>query len=245
MQQPTGRGKMILPNPFKSVRLLFYPDIFLALWLAASPYALWFCVQTSITPIFAGKYGFNPLQVGACFLAGGFVAGRLMDWNYRAVAASAGLTIDLVRGDDMADFPIERARSRGSVRTLVVSVGAVVGYGWAVERRAHPAVPLLLQAYLGCKCTTLHQTFSVLVVDNFADAPGAAAAANNITRCALAAAAVAVLDPLGRAVGRAWVFTLLGLVDAGGCIAAVLVLRRWGPEWRGKRSLEKAGGAIV
>lgn len=242
-KQPTGRGKAILPNPFKSIRLIFYADTFLTLWLAASPYALWFSVQTSITPIFAGEYNFNPLQVGACFLAGGagiivggFVTGRLMDRNYRAVAKAAGFTIDRVRGDDLAKFPIERARSRGSIAIILVSVGVVVGYGWAVERKAHAAVPLLLQAYLGCKCTILHQTFSALIVDNFPDAPGTAAAANNITRCTLAAAAVAILEPLGGAIGRAWVFSLLGLVDAAGCIAAVLALTRWGPEWRAKRA---------
>lgn len=245
--QPTGRGKLILPNPFKSIRLIFYPDTFLTLWLAASPYAVWFCVQTSITPIFAINYGFNELQVGACFLAGGvgiivggFISGWMMDKNYRFVAQTAGFTIDRVRGDDLTNFPIEYARSRGSITLMLTSLWATVLYGTVVQKRVHPAVPLLMQAFLGCKCTVLHQNFSALIVDYFPDRPGTAAAANNITRCTLAAAAVAILDPLNRAIGREWVFLLLGAVDAAGCITAVVVLRRRGPKWRAKRALENA-----
>ncbi|KAL2016773.1 hypothetical protein VTK56DRAFT_2986 [Thermocarpiscus australiensis] len=239
----TGRGKFVVPNPLPSLRIVFHPDSFLTLWLAGAPYALWFCVQTSITPIFSRSYGFNPLEVGCCFLAGGagiiaggFIAGRLMDRNYTHVAKKSGFAIDCVRGDDVARFPIEQARSRRSVTIIAASVGVVVGYGWAVERRVHPAVPLLLQACLGCRCTTLHQTYSALIVDVFPHAPGTAAASNNITRCALAAAAVAVLDPLVGALGYGWVFTLLGLFDAASCILAVLALRRWGRGWRDKRA---------
>jgi len=245
--QPTGRGKLILPNPMTSIRLIFYPDTFLALWVAASPYAIWFCVQTSITPIFTNNYRFNELQVGASFLTGavgiivgGFISGWMMDKNYRFVAQSAGFTIDRVRGDDLTNFPIEYARSRGSITLMLTSLWATVLYGTVVQKRVHPAVPLLMQAFLGCKCTVLHQNFSALIVDYFPDRPGTAAAANNITRCTLAAAAVAILDPLNRAIGREWVFLLLGAVDAAGCITAVVVLRRRGPKWRAKRALENA-----
>jgi MFS family permease len=239
----TGRGTFIFPNPLPSLRIVFHPDSFLTLWLAGCPYALWFCVQTSITPVFSRSYGFNPLEVGCCFLAGGagiiaggFVAGRLMDQNYKHVAQKAGFAIDKVRGDDMARFPIEQARSRWSVTIVVVSMFFVVGYGWAVERRVHAAVPLLLQAYLGCKCTVVHQTYSALIVDVFPNTTGTAAAANNITRCALAAAGVAMLDPLVRALGYGWVFTLFGLFDAVSCVLAVVALRRWGRVWRDKRA---------
>ncbi|KAH9889618.1 major facilitator superfamily transporter [Xylariomycetidae sp. FL2044] len=237
----TGRGKMLIPNPLPSLRIVFYADTFLTLWLAASPYALWCCVQTSITPIYE-QYGYNALEIGLCFLAGGagiiaggFVAGKLMDHNYQHVARGSGLRVDRVRGDDMARFPIEHARSRHSTRILLVSACAVAGYGWAVQMQAHAAAPLVLQFYMGCKCTTLHQTYSALIVDVFPDRPGTAAAANNITHCTLSAAAVAILNPLVGAIGYGWFFTLLALLDGISCIAAVWALRVWGMEWRNKR----------
>jgi MFS family permease len=239
----TGKGRLIFPNPLPSLRIVFYPDTFLVLWLSGCPSALLFCVQTSISPIFTNHYGFNPLEVGLCFLTGGvgiiaagFVAGRLMDWNYKHVAKEAGFSIDRVRGDDINNFPIERARSRGSIIIILVSLCVVIGYGWVVEANVHPSVPLILQACILCKCATLHQIYGALIVDIFPEKPGTAAASKNITRCVLAGLFVAVLDPLVKALGYGWFFTLIGLLDASTCILAVLGLNRWGREWRNKRS---------
>lgn len=239
----TGSGKFTLPSPLPTLRLLLHPDTTLALILAASPYALWFCIQTSLSPIFSRPpYAFTPLHLGLAFLPGGagvilggFLASRLLDRNYRAVAARAGLAVDCERGDDVAVFPIEEARSRGSVRVLGVGMGVVVGYGWLVERGTHPAGLLVWQAVVGCKCTVLHQVYSALVVDVFPERTGTAAAANNVVRCVAAAAAVAALEPLVGRLGYGWVFTLLGVVDGVGGVVAVLVLRRWGRGWREKR----------
>ncbi|KAH9909775.1 major facilitator superfamily transporter [Xylariomycetidae sp. FL2044] len=238
----TGRGRYTLPNLWPTIRIVFYADTCLILWLAGSPSAIWFCVQTSLSPIFSGQYGFNPLEVGLCFLAGGvgviaagFVAGRLMDWNYRCVAKEVGFSIDRVRGDDMKNFPIERARSRWSITIIVMSVGLIVGYGWVVEAKVHPAVPLVFQAFIGCRCTTLHQTYGALIVDIFPEKTGAAAASKNIIRCTLAGILVAILDLLVANLGYGWTFTCLGLFDASTCIMASAILNKWGMEWRRKR----------
>lgn len=200
-----------MPNLWPALRIVFYADTFLVLWLAGWPSAIWFCVQTSISPIFSAQYGFNPLQVGLYFLAGGagviaagFVAGRLMDRNYAHVAREAGFPVGRVRGDDVRDFPIEQARSRGTVPIVALSAGLIPGYGWIVQAKVHPAVSLVLQALIGCRCTTLHQTYGALIVDMFPEKTGAAAASKNIIRCTLAGIHVAVLDLLVSAMGYGW-----------------------------------------
>ncbi len=237
----TGRGKLSVPNPLPSIRIIFYPDTALTLWLCAAPYTVWYCIQTSIPLIYGPGYGFNDLQVGLCFLAGGggviaggWIAGRLMDWSFRRTSAKAGFNGDK-RAVDIARFPIEEARSTGSIPIMLVSMGAVAGYGWAVQTHTHPAVPLLLQFYIGAKCTVIHQIYSALIVDVFPARPGTAGASNNICRCALSAAAVAVLQPAVKAIGYSWLFTLLALVEGVGSIVAVYILRRWGWGWREKR----------
>jgi hypothetical protein len=240
--QITGRGKLIFPNPFSSLSIIFSRNTFLILFLAASPYSVWYLIQTSIPTIYGQShdgYAFSDVEVGLCYLAGGFgviaggfIAGRLMDWNFKVVARQAGLPINSWSGGDGMDFPFETARSRGTIVILSVSACAIAGFGWAVQYRVHPSVPLILQSYIGAKCTILHQMYSALLVDIFPDQPSTAAASNNIVRCALSAAAVAALQPLVDAIGRAWFFFSIALLDAGLCLVAVLLLRKWGMHWR-------------
>jgi hypothetical protein len=209
--------------------------------MAASPYTVWYCIQTSLPLIYGNTYGYNDLFVGLCFLPGGFgvilgglIAGYLMDMDYKHTTRALGLE----GNDQLVDrnqFPFEKARSRGSFTIISISIPLLVGYGWAVQFHVHPSVPLILQALIGAKCTVVLQNFSALLVDIFPERPGAAAAANNITRCALSAAAVAALQPLSKEIGRSWLFTLIALVDGGGGLLAVWALRRWGSAWRDKR----------
>ena len=243
----TGKGRWMIPNPFMSLKIIFYRDTFLILWMAASPYAVWYCVQTSIPLIFGNTYGYNDLVVGLCFLPGGLgvilgglIAGRFMDWNYKHTARTIGLEGDNHMGG-RNQFPFEKARSRGSFTILSVSIALLVGYGWAVQLHAHPSIPLILQALIGAKCTVVLQMFSALLVDIFPKRPGAAAAANNITRCALSASAVAALQPLSEAIGRSWIFTIIALIDGGIGLLAVWALRRWGSAWRQKRDSRAHG----
>ncbi|KAI1364368.1 major facilitator superfamily domain-containing protein [Xylaria arbuscula] len=224
----TGRGKLSIPNPFPSVRLIFHKDTAIILWLCATPYAVWYCIQTSIPLIYGPGYGFNDLEVGLSFLAGGagviaggFIGGRLMDWSFKKTAVKAGFSPDNRKGIDINSFPIEEARSTGSIPIMLVSMFAVGGYGWAVHAHAHPAIPLILQFYIGAKCTVLHQIYSALIVDINPSSSGTAGASNNICRCTLSAVLVAVLQPVVKAIGYSWLFTILALVEGLSGIAAV------------------------
>ena len=115
------KAKFKMANPMAAIRFLFWKDTALVLWMAGSPYAVWYAVQASIPTIYKDVYHFDELQIGLSYLTGGFgtvsggyLNGKLMDWNYKAAARSIGHTIDKVSGDDMNDFPIERARARRS-----------------------------------------------------------------------------------------------------------------------------------
>lgn len=239
---PTGKGRLIIPNVFVPLRLIFYWDTLISLWLAASPYAVWYLIQTSIPIIYGqnhGGYGFEDVYVGLCYLpgafgviSGGLIAGKMMDKNYKHIATKIDWREDLPQ----ADFPIEQARSRFSLAILTFSMLVLIGFGWTVQLRVHPAVPLIFQFYVGAKCTILLQVYSALLVDVFPETPGAIAASNNITRCGLSAAVVAALDPLVISIGHGWFFTIVALLDGGLCVIGVIVLRYYGRVWRRKRS---------
>ncbi|KAI4267961.1 MAG: hypothetical protein L6R38_008014 [Xanthoria sp. 2 TBL-2021] len=231
-----------IPNPWAAVRIIFWKDTALVLWMAGSPYAIWYCVQASLPLIYKEIYGFNDFQIGLSYLTGGFgtvvggyANGKLMDRNYKMTARRIGHTVDKVSGDDLNHFPIEKARARGSWYILAVYLCALSGYGWAINFHAHVSIPLILQFVLAAICTAFQQTFNALLVDIFPASPSTAAASGNITRCALSAVAVAGLQPMVDRMGRGWYFTLLSLVSGGGGIFTNWFITTRGMTWRHQR----------
>jgi MFS family permease len=162
-----------------------------------------------------------------------------MDYNYTVTARKSGLVVDKVTGDDLQHFPIERARSRGSYWLLLISTATLIGYGWAVETHSHVSILLVLQFFQGFWGTCFYTIYNTLLVDVFPESPSTAAAAASITRCAMAAAGVAVLQSLLNALGRGWYFTILGIWSGVFGSLAVWFIRRNGMEWRTRRLSKK------
>ncbi|KAL4986351.1 hypothetical protein BDW68DRAFT_178871 [Aspergillus falconensis] len=188
------------------------------------------CLPVASTPSSFIQYRADYLSILVLRTFAGLVAGRLMDWNYKRNSPKARR-----KDEPRTRSTYEITRSRGSYTILTPSTLLLISDGWAVEHHKRPSIPLLLQALIGTKCTVVLQIFSALLVDIFPERPGTAAAANNITRFALSAAAVAALQPLSEAVGRAWLFTMLALVDGAASVIAVWMLRQWGGAWRVRR----------
>ncbi|KFY95981.1 hypothetical protein V498_02983 [Pseudogymnoascus sp. VKM F-4517 (FW-2822)] len=232
-----------LDNLIECLRIIPHKDTILTLWLQASSYAISYCFMASIPDIFRDTYDFNEWQIGLVYLPrgigiviGSYCTGYMMDYNYRIVARRLDWTIDKVKGDDMFLFLIELARTRGTYITLAIALATTVSYGWTAQYAVHPAVLLVLQFLEGLCVTFFYNTYGTLIVDFFPDKPGTAAATASVTRCVMAAAAVAVLEPIVDVVGQGWFFTIFGLWSAVLGAAAVALLRWRGLRWRRERS---------
>lgn len=236
-------GRIKFTSPLAALRIVFYADTALILWIGSSYYALWYCIQASIPSIYKSPvYGFDELQVGLAYLPGSagvivsmYIGGKAIDYNYRYTARQSGLPLEKVEGDDFANFPVEKARSRGCSWLLVLSFGVVVGYGWSIQKEAHVAIPLTLQFFQGFIATWLTQCYSTLLVDGFPITPSTAATTGNMMRCVLSAIAVTVLKPLVDVMGQGWFFTMLGVLSGVVGLAAQTLLRRYGKQWRNRR----------
>ena len=229
-------------RPWACLRILFYLNTFLVLWMHGSFYTIDYSLVAAVPDIYKSIYQFNELQIGLAYLPrgagiiiGGFCIGKVMDFNYKTTAKKIGWTVNKLSGDNLNDFPIEHARSRGSFWLLAISTATLIGYGWAVSAHAHVSVPLILQFVQGFWGTCFYTTYNTLVVDVFPESPSTAAAAASIVRCAMAATGVAVLQPFLDAVGRGWYFTSLGLWSGGFGAVAVWLIRRKGMQWRNRR----------
>ncbi|KKY27862.1 putative major facilitator superfamily [Phaeomoniella chlamydospora] len=82
----------------------------------------------------AEPYAFSELEVGLAYLPGSlgvivsmYVTGKALDNNYDRAAREMGFTVDKVKGDDLTNFPIERARSRWCAYLLLLSLAAIAG----------------------------------------------------------------------------------------------------------------------
>jgi predicted MFS family arabinose efflux permease len=74
----------MLPNPWKSLRLLFEKDTSLVLSVSAIFYMVYYITQASIPELLERIYGFNETDVGLCYLAigcgvatGGYLNGMI------------------------------------------------------------------------------------------------------------------------------------------------------------------------
>lgn len=233
-----------LLNFYKCFRIIFHKDTFLTLWVHGSFYTVDYSFVAAMPDIWQGIYGWNDWQTGLAYLprgigiiVGSFLTGKLMDYNYRVTARSAGWDDSKkATGEELLQFSIERSRSRGSYVGLVVSTATMVGYGWALQKRAHPAVALVLQFIQGFWGTYFYTTYSALLIDSFPKSPSTAAATTSVTRCTMAATGVAILQPMMNAAGRGWYFTALGLWSGTFCAGAIHLLRWKGMKWRNARN---------
>lgn len=168
-------------------------------------------------------------------ITGGCVNGKWMDYNYRVTARQIGHEVDKISGDDLDQFPIERARARGGFYLLAWSTATMIAYGWTVRKHSNVAIPLILQFMQGFWGTCFYTTYNTLLVDIFPRSPSTAAAAASIVRCSMAAAGVAVLQPLLDSLGRGWYFTTLALWSGTLGAAVIWTIKKNGMRWRTAR----------
>lgn len=234
-----AKKKFVIPNPFACLTIVLSRDTALVLWLASCNYAVWYCVTASIPQIYADIYGWSELNIGLAYLpaaitifASGFITGPWNNYKYRKTANEEGVPADSHR---VEGFPIEKARARQLWPSFFCTHIGIAGLGWAVKQRAHPAIPLVIQAITGCIQSTLFFAFNTLLVDTHPDRPSTASAAASLVRSGLSGIGVAILQPLTDSLGWGWYFTLMALVVGVFQGTGMIVLLRWGRRWREER----------
>lgn len=139
-----------MPNPLRSVRVLFYKDSFAVALISGVFYTIYYCVQASITVLFKRIYRFDDAVIGACYLSiglgvvvGGYLNGRLLDWSYKSLAKKLGREVGRNRSDSDT-FPIEKARLRSMVYVQLVHPAVLIGHGWVMDREVVSVSRLLI-----------------------------------------------------------------------------------------------------
>lgn len=168
---------------------------------------------------------------------GGLVAGRLIDNNYARVARSHNFNPEREKRERFSEFPLEIARYRRCMPFILLETALIVGYGWAVQYRVHPSVPLILHFFACGTSTILTHTSNALLVDIFPGMSSTAYASGQMMRCGFSAASVAVLQPIIDAVERGWYFTIFALFVGLSGLASIMVSWLKGMQWRRRQMI--------
>lgn len=129
-----------IPNPLKSVTILLRRDNATIIFACGLLYVVYTCINTSLSTLFIQIYELNQWQAGLIYLPFGlggtastFFVGRLLDGAYRRARTMQGLPTDKAVGDDLDDFPIEKARLSVIWIPLLVTAASVVALGWVLH----------------------------------------------------------------------------------------------------------------
>ncbi|KAF3939011.1 hypothetical protein ABW19_dt0205565 [Dactylella cylindrospora] len=132
----------VVPNPLRSVVIIWNKDVAIILFVAGVYYAAWYAVTASIPQLFKEIYGYNELQIGLCYISmgtGGIISsiltGKLIDRDFRITGEREGIKVDRKKLEDMAKFPIEKARLKSIWWMMAVNVAGIIAYGWALNTR--------------------------------------------------------------------------------------------------------------
>lgn len=219
-------------NPFV---LFTYPDVIVLLTFTGIVYAVNYTITATISSAFAKIYpslsqtvlGLCYLPVGAGMIIGSTLTGKLLDYEYARIKERTG-----------DKFTIEHARLRIMPFYLGLFVLCVLGWGWTIETRAHIAVPLVLNVFLGWTSMGILNTTMTLNIDILQSRSSGATACTNLVRCSLAAIMISVIDRMTNAWGDGWTYTFWG----GICMLLLPLMfleMRMGPQWRKAREAKE------
>lgn len=233
--------KIPVPNILAAVVIIFEKDVgplmvFMSLFVMAN-----YAVMVPIQDVIRRQYSFNDLQVGLCFIpfsvgsvVGSLVMGKALNWNYARVARSIGVSPDRKRGDDLRNFPIERARLDLVWPSTFLAVGMIVAWGWVVTAGTSLAAPLVVLFFTGLSLAGPVSVLTTLLVDLYPMNPGRVSSTFNLTRATFSAVGTAVVQYMIEAWGYGYTYLFMGLIVLAAS-PSVLVVRKWGPKWREER----------
>lgn len=128
------------PNPLKSLMILWRKDNATIILACGLLYAVYTCISASLSTLFIEIYHLNQWQAGLIYLPFGlggtvstFISGSLLDRAYRNARTSRGLPTNRAIGDDLDNFPVEKARLRVIWLPMALTICSVIAFGWVLE----------------------------------------------------------------------------------------------------------------
>lgn len=136
----TENHKWRTPNPFKSLKILARKDNIGIIIACGFLYTVYTCLNVSLSILFIDIYKLNQWQAGLIYLPFGiggtvstFFSGPLLDTAYRNARTARGLLTDKAVGDDLDNFPVEKARLGVIWIPMLLTAASILTFGWVLH----------------------------------------------------------------------------------------------------------------
>ena len=143
------------------------------------------------------------------------------------------------RREDLILQPEDRMMENAYIGAIVYPAGLLL-YGWAAERGWHWIVPCIANFFFGLGSMIIFSVATTMLTEFMPKKATSGVAVNNLIRNIFACVGGIVGEPLVKAIGNGWLFTILGVW----CMVSIVVvwlMRHYGPRWGAdmQRKLEK------
>lgn len=245
IDQPAPKKKVTFTSIVAPLRFLFEKDVFITLFFGSIVYTVWSMVTSSTTDLFQDRFHLNDILTGVIFLPNGagcvlgsYITGYLMDHDYKVVERQYRLHKNIpadtvLNKKELVDFPVEKSRMRNIWWIVLIFVITTALYGFSLSLNII-ALPLILQFFIAYTATAVFSLNSALVIDLYPGASASATAVNNLMRCSVGAAGVAIVQLVIDGIGAGFTFLLFAGITA---VLSPLLILEWvyGEKWRGER----------
>ena len=222
-------------TPLQTIKLAFRRPAVLLIIFQAILFGGSIAVIITIPVLFAKKFRFNILEIGATHLAyalGGFTSRwifvPLSDANIKRHKRLAGVSED---SDQSSNMRTDRARLQVIIPTVYLGCACAVIYGWILHYDIHVSGPIVMLFFLGNALIGATSLLTGLMLHLNPQQPASALAAMNSFRFLYAAGTAAAANPAMKAVGTGWMGTIIALTYLGAS-SLLWVMYVYGHRWR-------------
>ncbi|KAJ9360250.1 hypothetical protein DTO280E4_4472 [Paecilomyces variotii] len=229
--------KIVILDPLKIILYLRFPPVLLTVYYASITFGSLYVLNVSIEDSF-GKppYNFSTIIVGLLYIPNslGYVTaslfgGKWMDSIMQREARKAN------RYDEKGKLvyrPEDRMRENALLGAIIYP-GALIWYGWTVERGAFWLVPMIANFFFGIGSMLIFSMATTMLTEFMPKKSSSGVALNNFMRNIFSCVGSIVAAPIINAIGNGWLFTILGLVAIISS-SSLLFMRVFGARWRQK-----------
>ncbi|KAK3685448.1 major facilitator superfamily domain-containing protein [Podospora appendiculata] len=228
--------KSFFIDPLRVLLYLRFPPVIVTVYSASIAFGSLFVLNISIQASFdKAPYDFPMIPVGLLYIAPsvGYVVASLFGgrWIDRIMAREAQKAGRYDATGKLIFLPEDRMNENMWLAATMYP-GAMIWYGWTVEKGLPWIVPSIANFFFGCGSMLVFGAVTTMLTEFMPNRSSSGVAVNNFVRNIFSCVGAIVAQPLISALGNGWVCTMIGLFAWVTGNAAIWLLKRNGPKWR-------------